>query len=154
MIKFLAAGLRSLHRGSHQCKIPLSQELKPIAQKFFDDLSNYSTLLPECPTNINRSKPNDPDAANEPPVPESLLSSLQDFFFSSVTGIIKTPHDNKFTCPVQVYIACFGYKRDDTFKTAPELTSLLANWQYLLRCTALYQAHKLFEANAVGSVFE
>ena len=138
----------------HQCKILLSKELKPFAQKLFDDLSNYSELLPECPIKIDRSKPNSPDATNKPPVPESLLSSLQDFFFYSVTGIIKTPHDDKFTCPVQVYIACFGYKSDDTFKTAPELTSLLANWQYLLRCTALYQAHQLFEANEVGSVLE
>jgi len=87
-------------------------------------------------------------------VPEGLLSSLQDFLFFSITGIIKTAYDEKFTCPVQVYMACYGYNSDDTFKSTAQLTSTLANWSYLLRCTTFYQANKLFKANAVGSVLE
>jgi len=154
MIKFLAAGLRSIHRKAHQCKIPLSEELKPLAEKFYKDLSDYSELLPKRPAKINRSKTNDSASTNEPSVPEGLLSSLQDFLFSSVTGSIKTAYDVKFTCPVQVYMACYGYNGDDTFKSAAQLTHTLANWSYLLRCIALYQANKLFEAKEVGSILE
>ena len=86
-------------------------------------------------------------------VPQTLLNTLQEYFFLIVTRCAKAASDKRFTCPLQVYLACFGYNEDDTFKPPSQVTTLLANWQYLLRCTALYQASRLVELKKAGSVF-
>lgn len=74
-------------------------------------------------------------------MPTSLLLKLQKYFFLCVTATVKSLKDEKFQCPVHVYLACYGYNLDDTFKTPSEVTSQFANWEYLLRCTALFQSH-------------
>jgi len=51
-------------------------------------------------------------------------------------------------------MACFGYREDDTFKTPPEVTTMLAHWKFLLRCTALYYAVELSEVDEIRSAFE
>jgi hypothetical protein len=87
-------------------------------------------------------------------LPPSLINSLQEFFFLSVTNPNKGAEDKQFTCPVQVFLACFGYNEDDTFKMPSEVTSHLAGWQYLLRCTALFQAVRLEETKKVHSALK
>lgn len=115
-----------------------------MAWRLFKELKSYSTEA----SKKKSTSTNFPDTD----VPKSLLDNLQEYFFLTVTTVIKSAHDEKFTCPVQVYLACFGYNEDDTFKLPSQLTSPLANWQYLLRCTALYEANRLVESRAVDSV--
>ena len=87
-------------------------------------------------------------------VSPSLLDSFQEYFFLCVTSVVESAEDKKFACPVRVFLACFGYNEDDTFKMPPELTTHLAGWQYLLRCTALFEAVRLEKANKVESALK
>jgi hypothetical protein len=85
---------------------------------------------------------------------ENAILKLQEFFFAAVTDSTQASQDNLFECPVQAYIACFAYNEDDTFKMASEITSMLAQWKYLLRCTALYHANLSFDAKRSTAVFQ
>lgn len=75
------------------------------------------------------------------PEVQAAILRLQEFFFAAVTESVEESCDSRFKCPVLSFIACFAYNEDDTFKLAPRITTLLANWEFLLRCTALYNAH-------------
>ena len=88
------------------------------------------------------------------PSPEVMgaVLQLQKFFFAAVTDSIEESQDNRYKCPVHSYIAYFAYNEDDTFKLAPQVTSLLAQWQFLLRCTALYSAHLSHKCGEAQSV--
>jgi hypothetical protein len=137
LARFAAAGVRSLYREESQCRIPLTEEPKQAALELFEELQSYSPGTSPV----------------EGSVPTSLLDTLQRYFFLTVTTKIVSAHEEKFACPVQVYLACFGYNEDDTFKAPSQVTSLLANWQYLLRCTALYEANRLVELEQAESAF-
>jgi len=166
----VAAGLRSLHRDRRRCRLPLTGDLEKVARELFDALESYSqntskssydvsmsSVESEAPTSTARgSGPRAKSSHSKPPakpeVPTPLIRKLQEYFFLSVTTVIKSAKDEKFTCPVQVYLACYGYNDDDTFKAPSEITPQLANWQYLLRCTALFQANRLVELEQADSV--
>jgi hypothetical protein len=87
-------------------------------------------------------------------VPDVVIEALQEYFFHSVTSMVEVAKDKKFGCPVQVYIACFAYNVDDTFKGPSQVTSLLACLQFLLRGTALYQANILAVPESDASVLK
>ena len=70
-----------------------------------------------------------------------MILKLHEFLCSVVTDSIQTSQDNRFQCPVQAFITCFAYNDDDTFNVVTQVTSLLAQLQFLIRCTALYQSH-------------
>lgn len=134
----MAAGLRSLHRNQNCCKLPLPQNVEAAAQRLFRELEGFSN---QGPGGTRTKAPTSPASVAATPVGlTSIIAALQDYFFLSVTSSVDAARDEKFACPVQAYLACFGYNEDDTFKTAPEVTSLLASWQFLLRCTALHEA--------------
>ena len=67
--------------------------------------------------------------------------SLQKLFFSLVTNVTADTSDHQFSCPVQCFIAACSYNIDDTFKPSTSMTSMLAQWQFMLRATGLYAAH-------------
>jgi len=139
----VAAGIRSVHRSETRCRLPLTEELKTKAMKLYRGLEAFKNQPPE--------REGDYAAAE---VPEQLIELLQDYFFTCVTGMVKEAMDETFATPVQAYMACFGYREDDTFKTPPEVTSVLAQWQYLLRCTALYHATARSKRDKTVSAFE
>ena len=165
----MAAGLRSLRRDRQRCRLPLAADLEKVARELFDALENYSpntmsssdVLMSSVeadipPSSTRLSEPQAKASRSRPQlkhrVPAPLIVKLQEYFFLSITTVIKSAKDEKFTCPVQVYLACYGYNDDDTFKAPSELTSQLAGWQYLLRCTALFQANRLLKLKKVDSV--
>lgn len=164
LTRFVAAGLRSLSRGSGRCRLPLSENLKEAALNLLKALKDHGAgSSPSGPLHIPTDWPDvfeDQVEAEVPtsavgPKPDVLASpvrELQEYFFLSVTSMVEVAKDKKFQCPVQVYLACFGYNNDDTFKTPSEVTSQLANWQYLLRCTALFQVNLLSKLEKVGSI--
>jgi hypothetical protein len=88
------------------------------------------------------------------PTPESIIRTLQEYFFLSITDMVRDSRDKKFKCPVQVYISCFAYNDDDTFEAPSQVTSLLASLQYLLRCIVLYQANILTNVDGNMGVLE
>jgi hypothetical protein len=155
--RFVAAGLRSLSRGQERCRLPLTDDLKQAARELLDHLQAYAQApsAPPVPSEGHSDGDKHPSEVKRSKivVPPPLLHSLHTFFFLCVTSVIKGTQDSKFKCPVQVFLACFGYNEDDTFKMPSELTSHLAGWQYLLRCAALYEAVSLEESGRVDSVF-
>ena len=148
---FVAAGLRSLHRGEDRCRLPVQGTLTKVARELFKALQDYTPkfTMPDPATAKKGS-----NQLVKLDSPDSLVDKLQEYFFLSVTGFIKSIKDEKFKCPVQVYLACFGYNDDDTFKRPSDVTPHLAAWTYLLRCTALLQAHQAAELKQTESAFE
>ena len=69
------------------------------------------------------------------------MAQQQKLFFSLVTNTAPAVADNQFSCPVQCFIAARSYNEDDTFKSPHSITSTLAQWQFLLRATGLYEAY-------------
>jgi len=162
LTRFVAAGLRSLYRGERECRLPLTDLLDKAARNLLQALEGYQPDIhvPEqaIVSEISSDDVADSEKARIPkppvkPVPISVIETLQEYFFLSVTTGIKNVEDEKFKCPVQVYLACYGYNEDDTFKVPSEITSQLANWQYLLRCTALFEATMLGNSGKTNSVF-
>lgn len=68
--------------------------------------------------------------------------------------MVQVTADKKFSTSMQVFMACFGYKEDDTFKTPSEVTSVLAQWHFLLRCIALYYAAEASKKDKTTTAFE
>lgn len=141
---FVGAGIRSAFRDETRCRLPLTETFKTQALLLYNALER-STIAVPVPVDGTKDKI---------AVPRPLIDLLQDFFFSCVTATVDVAADKKFSTPVQVYMACFGYRKDDTFKAPSEVTSVLAKWQFLLRATALYHAASLSERDSSVSAFE
>ena len=145
-------------RDQRRCRLPLADSLLAAARTLLGHLETYATTAP--PT--TPSGPGDPKDENRAAaavrskfsVPAALIASFQQYFFLCVTSVIKSAEDEKFACPVQAFLACFGYKDDDTFRTASEVTSHLAGWQFLLRCTALVEAFRLEQSKQAHSALK
>jgi hypothetical protein len=138
LTKFAAAAIRSLSRlGNDRFKLPLNEVLLSAV----DDLK---LALQKLPWDSTTDELTDLPTGSEPkelPTDEMVaVSALQRFFFTAMTGTIDGSTMDRFKCPALTYIACFAYNPDDTFKGASEVTSLLANWKFLLRSTALFEA--------------
>jgi len=136
MTRFAAAGIRSILREEGSCRLPLNDNVRARAEELNNALHNF---VP---------------SGNDTTPPDSAIEALQQYFFLAVTDMVKDARDRKFQCPVQVYIACFAYNEDDTFKAPSQTTSLLACLQFLLRSTALYHAFAENKANESVSALE
>lgn len=156
MTKFAAASIRSIHRDEGRYCLPLQDSVKNEVLCLCDALKG----IPEGYKLEKRSKRRrellsnvcDDQVHSLPPEVMRAVLQLQKFFFAAVTDSVKESQDSRYKCPVLSYIACFAYNEDDTFKLAPQVTTLLAQWQFLLRCTALYSAHLSYECGGVQSV--
>lgn len=137
--------------------IPLQDSVKNKALDLYDALKGIPERykLEKRPKRrrelLSNTTHNDQVHSLSPEVMEAVLQ-LQMFFFAAVTESVMESQDSRYKCPVLSYIACFAYNEDDTFKLAPQVTNLLAQWQFLLRCTALYSAHLSFESGQAQSV--
>lgn len=140
LTKFAAAAIRSLSREENRFRLPLTDGVREKAADLLDCLLRLPSE--------SKGKRKEPLKAwggtsghlRRQPDEEAAIHKLQDLFFSATTDSVKESQENRFKCPIMAYIACFAYNTDDTFKAAPQVTSLLAQWQFLLRCTALYHA--------------
>ena len=141
LAKFAAALIQSLDRDETRFRLPLTNGVS-------EDARSLLAALESLPCGEKqKEKPSEGKKGEIPSIQEEDLShakkkavrALQRLFLSAVTDSIKESQGNRFKCPVLAYIACFAYNSDDTFKVPFQLTSVLAHWQYLLRCTALYQ---------------
>lgn len=142
----MAAAIRSVYRPKERCTLPLTEELKAAAKVLRKALKAYEKLVDDAVRETTKGQVPSPVE-----VPDTLTELLQGFFFGCVTEMVKETEDKKFGCPVQVFMACFGYKEDDTFRIPCEVTSELAIWQFLLRCTALYQSDIAVRAKTTTS---
>lgn len=131
LTKFVAAAIRSLHRNEQRFRLPLTSSLEKKAGDLFERLESLPAPGKKPQENSGESRGLSAEEKN-------AMISLQDFFFSAVTESTDSREADKFTCPILTYIACFAYNDDDTFKVAPQITSMLAQWLFILRCTALY----------------
>lgn len=131
LTKFAAGAIRSIYRNEKRFRLPLTEGLREKA----NDLLKKLESLPS-PGKRPAKTPGDTRTLSSRE--KDAVISLQRFFFSAITESIDDRQANKFTCPVLTYIACFAYKKDDTFKLASQITSCLAQWSFLIRCTALY----------------
>jgi hypothetical protein len=122
LTRFIAGCIRSCSRADDSCKFPLTPEQTELATQLLSYLQNVHAPL----------RPAD--------VPDDLVQGLQSLLFACVTRRRITAGDEQFHCPVQCFIASYSYNDDDTFKRPHSMTTLLANWQFLLRATALYEA--------------
>ena len=80
------------------------------------------------------------------------MHKLQTFFFAVITDSISESQDDRFKCPVEAYIACFAYNEDRTFKIASEITSMLAQWEFLIRCAVLFAGNLSAKDSRIESV--
>ena len=143
LTRFAAAAIRSFSkRQEKRFKLPLNDA---VVSKV-DALIVALQKLPYTPATDSELKELPKRKVPEELAPEDMdaVLALQDFFFSAVTGTIDGSTMDRFQCPVLTYIACFAYKPDDTFKTASEVTPLLAVWKFLLRATALFEARRRY----------
>jgi len=154
LAKFAAASIRTLDRDEKRFRLPLGESIKQKARALLDALKalpsgsfKKSTPTDHTPTDHTLTDHTLTDhtltdhTLTGRTLEESIaMERLQEFFFAAVTDSVEESQDNRFKCPVLAYIACFGYNNDNTFKLAPEVTSLLAGWKFLLRCTVLYHA--------------
>lgn len=141
LTRFAAAAIRSLNPGPDRFKLHLQAEVRSKAEALLLALRSISY---ERQISKNATPPEDLDLDdNFLPEKEAAVHALQNFFFSAITDSLEESTADRFKCPVLAYVACFAYNVDDTFKTADKITSLLANWLFLLRCTALYRARSI-----------
>ena len=116
LTQFVAGCIQSYKCPSASCQLPLTTE--------------QEDLVLELLWRLQRSQD----------VTDDLVEGLQSLFFACVTRRSPDAEDKQFCCPVQCFIATCNYNPDDTFKPPSSTTSLLANWQFLLQATAMYQA--------------
>jgi len=132
LVRFVSAFLRSMHREMTRFRLPLPEAAVVKAEELYRALET----LPATSSKSSRKGP-----VAEIPGPEADAAlKLQEFFFSSVVDSVPESRENKFKCPVLAYTACFAYNEDDTWKLAPQVTSMLAQWSFLLRGTSIYHA--------------
>ena len=141
MTRFAAASIRSLSREENRFRLPLTDGVKEEAAALLSCLLR----LPSESKGKRKELSNTWGAASGPhkqrqPEETAAIHKLQDLFFLATTDSVEESQQNRFKCPVLAYVACFAYNSDDTFKAAAQVTSPLAQWQFLLRCTALYHA--------------
>lgn len=129
--RYAAAAIRSLGRSTDRLRLPLPKSTEDRTRELLEALES----LPPRPHPGRKN----PDAKITPPEQEAVVK-LQDFFFSSVVDSVEESQQNRFKCPVSTYTACFAYNEDDTWKVAIQVTSMLAQWSFLLRATALFNA--------------
>ena len=135
--RFAAAAIRTLSRADNRFKLPLSDGVRSKVEALKASLEKITyqaldTTRKQLPTGKKPKKLLEGRLA--------VVRALQEFFFSAVTGMVDGSTANRFKCPVLTYVACFSYQPDNTFKTAWDITSLLANWKFLLRVTAIFKA--------------
>jgi len=126
LTRFAAAAIRSLNRSEDRFRLPLTNMMRSKASQLFEALKSLPGTLPAG------------DVLS--PGENSAVLKLQEFFYTSVTDSLRESVEDKFKCPVMTYAACFAYNEDDTFKVAHQVTSMLAQWSFLLRANALYYA--------------
>jgi hypothetical protein len=84
---------------------------------------------------------------------EDLVYHMQQLFFSLTSTTNAAANEKQFSCPVQCFLAACSYNRDDTFKSPKGMTSMLAQWQFMLRATALLAADLSTKGGDSNSVF-
>lgn len=149
----MAAGLRSLRRDRQRCRLSVTSSIEAAGRQLLVQLQEYASAAsaPSGPASNSHADTNSINRFRFT-IPRPLLNSFQEYFFLSVTSVVKNAQDTQFACPVEAFLACFGYNEDDTFKMPSEVTSHLAGWQYLLRCTALFEAVRLHNSGKAQSV--
>ena len=135
LTSFIAACTRSQNRGDDRCRLPLNVHQLGLIATLSDTLQSCQYPLKDHEL-------------------ESLVTQQQELFFSLVTNTNSTAADNQFACPVQCFIAAGSYNGDDTFKAPHSMTSILAQWQFLLRATGLYGAHLHTKAGGSMSILQ
>jgi len=134
LTRFVAAAIRTLERPEGQFRLPLTESVKVKATELREALR----ALP--PRASQRKKRATSSNGEDTPEEKHAIVKLQQFFFTAVVDSVQESQENRFRCPFLTYTACFAYNADDTFKTAPQVTSMLAQWSFLLRGNALYHA--------------
>jgi len=144
----VAAGLRSLRRDRQRCRLSVTSAIDAAGRQLLVHLEEYASAqsAPVGPASHGHA---DTDSINRFrfTIPSPLLDSFQEYFFLCITSVVKSAHR-----PVEAFLACFGYNEDDTFKMPSEAISHLAAWQYLLRCTALFEAVRLHKSGKAPSI--
>jgi len=131
LTRFAAAAIRSASRGAGRLRLPLPESTKSKTNELIEALKVLPRPKPSSAT----------DSETKATLEEKkAVLKLQEFFFSAVVDSVAESQKNRFKCPVLTYTACFAYNEDDTWKLAPQVTSMLAQWSFLLRATALSYA--------------
>lgn len=133
LTRFASAAIRTLYREKSRFHLRLRENIQDKARDLFEALDSLSSKKSQ-------------------ELEKNAVIKLQEFFFAAVTDSVKESQDDRFKCPVLTYIACFAYNKDDTFKLPSQVTSMLAQWEFLLRCTAIYHGHMSFKAKKSESV--
>jgi hypothetical protein len=68
------------------------------------------------------------------------LTKIHECFWKLLTESIDASGKDKFMCPIYCYLAVYGFRQDGTFKSAHELTQVLAIVKYLIRSAVLFEA--------------
>jgi len=141
-------------RGEGRFRLPLTEGIQRKAQELFEALAPLPAPLPRLSRSEKRAMGGDsPSRTPErSPFEGQAVLKLQEFFFAAITDSISESQDDQFRCPVQAYVACFAYNGDDTFKLASGMTPMLAQWEFLIRCTVLFAGHQTAEDKSVESV--
>jgi hypothetical protein len=160
LTRFVAASIRTFRWGGDIYRLPLPETFRKKVGAIFEALESIPPRKQGKKKRSSKSHDSEPvtKLTSEPPelAPEleAAVRRVQEFFFAAVTDTVKESQDDQFKCPVLAYIACYSYNGDDTFKIASQVTSMLAQWQFILRCTALYHGHMSAEADKSTSVIQ
>lgn len=122
--KFLIALIRSVITQPIDYKFPMKKEQIKIAQ----------ILLSNIEGNLD------------------LQAIIHQFGLSlfSTPPIVKD--SNKWSCPLQCYLAVDNLRDDGSFNDAHHLTSSLAHWEYIIRGICLYEANETADTYANGII--
>jgi hypothetical protein len=130
LTRFIAACIRSQALPAGGCKLPLTGQQTKIARSL-----------------LERLRQSGGEATEE------LQRDLQSLLFACATDPDAQVHGETFSCPIQCFIAASSYNEDDTFKPPAGMTTILAQWQFLLRATALCEAKESPSGGDSGTMF-
>lgn len=141
----MAAAIRSLYsrKDGERFKLPLNDAVASKVAALVKALRDVP-LPPPADSELKELPKDEDDLIKLAPEDMKAVLELQNLFFTATTATVDGSTMNRFKCPVLSYIACFAYEPDDTFKTASEITPMLAIWKFLLRATALFEARQAY----------
>ena len=112
LAKFLISLLRATFASSVDYKFPLDVDQKEKASELFD-MAKQTRGFTDC------------------------IHSLCVLLFQARSG---QKLSDRWSCPLICYLAVDNLKDDGSFNEAHHLTSYLAQWEYIIRGVALYEA--------------
>jgi hypothetical protein len=136
-VKFIACCLRCLSREHGKFCLPLTPKQQRWLLSLEQSLIKLGSLKPSS------------DTSNQVLAQQGVCeTAFQNAFFFLATGCLDSSNGSRFDSPLYCFLAVSFLDEQGKFAEPKNMTSHLAQWKFLLRCTLMRFAHAHPHPNA------